>query len=907
MDGTRIIKPRHLSILHRTFRHQGQDRLCLTGLAMFDFDRPADLLSDQVLWPTIGEQLGDAAILDMAMPKVRGEVLVYGKAMAPRGDPVQALDVGVALGPVAKMIRVFGDRIWYRPQGWTDLRISDPVPFTEMPLDDTRAFGGPGYEANPVGLGFGAETATAAGHTPPLANLEHPAHPIASVDQEGMTVGLGAIDFALPQRQRKAGSYDQAWLDTDFPELAHDIDWTIFNASAPDQWINGYFAGDETFSVQGFHPDYPSDGSHLPGCRIRGFVRQKTGTGPTFYELPMMLDTIWLFPTIRKGVIAWRGLCDISDSNGLDVTDLLIAAESLDAPPRTLEHYSAVRDRRASDDDAAFDFFNDAPLMPQESPEIVAARQVEQDRLRAERREEREEKTRRMIEKALIRSSGPETGAVASPGEVEAMVRKAMEPDEFSGLLDELPAVTDQMIEAGNIDMAAIMDVGRKIGALAEEKAKEAEQLARTEQQNALAERANRSPATLAASEAALKAKLDRAVLGTGMANGFDIDTFLTGLSDAGSLDGAGADSVRAALAESGGKMAEGLYEGRRAAPEPVGPMDPLTPEMADYLGGLIRQAVAEGRSLAGRDFAGANLRGIVLADADLTKSMAERADLGGAVLSGAKADGLVLAGANLSHASLSGASLVDGNLASVYAEAADFSRANLTNCSLMKANFSGGRLEGATLENNTALEAKFHHSRSTGMRCSKSIFIEADFSGSVLDRAEFSDVLFINARFDGATFRDARFKNCFFYEPIMDRVDFEGASLDTCGMVGEKASFIGASFRAVNVQNCTFRDNDFSALDFSTAKLEASDLCGANFTDANLERASLIGAIALKANFDRARLSRANLHGTLLTDTRLTETDLRAAVLYGTDLTGAQFDETDFRDAFVSKVKMPK
>ena len=908
MEGTRIIKPQRLGVMHRTYKVANRNHLCLTGLALFDFDKPSELHTDQALWSIVAEQLGSDGYLDMAMPKLRGEVLVAGKAMAPGGQPVPALDVGLSIGPITKIVRVFGDRYWHRMQDWSQVMISDPIPFAEMPLNDTRAFGGPDYKYNPVGTGYGAASIVAAGHAAPLANFEDPAHPMTAVDQRGYPVGLGPIDFALPQRQGKAGTYDQAWLDNDFPGMARDVDWSMFNAASPDQQIEGYFSGDEPFTVQGFHPDRPSDGGRLPGLRIRGFVRQKKPEGPAFFELPMHLDTVWLFPSIRMGVVAWRGLTDVADNNGLDVTDVLLAAEALHAPPRTVDHYKAVKDRRSNPEEAAFDFFNDDPLMPIQSPEEIAARLEEQQRLRAERRDERESKTRRLLESALTVGAieDPDAAPIAitadQSAELDAMVRQALEPNEYSDLLDEMPVVTEEMIQAGRVDMAGIMDISRKIGDLAQKKADTMKAMAEQDKAQNAEEMAARPQSVIDAEQEALKTKLEQAVLGETGSGSFDIDQFLGDV-----LDEVPPQTTDRAVADAGQQMADGLYEARRASPEPVGPMEPLTPMLSDFLGALARRAMDEGRALTGRDLAGANLRAIDLHNRDLRKTLLETANLDGAVFTGAKADGIVLAGASLHRASLAGASLIGANLATVDAETADFSGTDLTRAGIMKANFGSARFQDAFIAECQAYETIFTRSRNSGMHCERGVFINADFTEAVLDGVEFVETILMTSIFRNASIRNARFKNCIFIDPVMDGADLEGTTFDTCGLIGDKASFRGTRFTASNILNSTLRGNDLSGLDFSLSKIEQSDLYGSNLAGANLERVSLAGTIAQKANFEGARLTRSNLLQTMLSEAKLGGTDLRASVLYGTELTDAQFARTDLREAFIAKTRMPR
>ena len=73
---------------------------------------------------------------DLVLTKTTTDIIVVGHAYAPGGRPVTQLSVGFRVGPVQKVLRVFGDRRWgaFGP--------SSPEPFTAMPLVYERAFGG---------------------------------------------------------------------------------------------------------------------------------------------------------------------------------------------------------------------------------------------------------------------------------------------------------------------------------------------------------------------------------------------------------------------------------------------------------------------------------------------------------------------------------------------------------------------------------------------------------------------------------------------------------------------------------------------------------------------------------------------------------------------------------------------
>src|SRR5262249_31792784 len=68
------------------------------------------------------------------------DVTVLGTAYAPGGKPAPFVDVSVSVGPVSRVLRVFGNRAWqavaFSP------RMAAPEPFTTMPITYERAYGG---------------------------------------------------------------------------------------------------------------------------------------------------------------------------------------------------------------------------------------------------------------------------------------------------------------------------------------------------------------------------------------------------------------------------------------------------------------------------------------------------------------------------------------------------------------------------------------------------------------------------------------------------------------------------------------------------------------------------------------------------------------------------------------------
>lgn len=78
---------------------------------------------------------------DLAPYKVATDVVVIGKAYAPRRSPVAQMTVGVQVGAKLKTLVVTGDRSCSHREGALPL-FTDPEPFVEMEVRYDRAYGG---------------------------------------------------------------------------------------------------------------------------------------------------------------------------------------------------------------------------------------------------------------------------------------------------------------------------------------------------------------------------------------------------------------------------------------------------------------------------------------------------------------------------------------------------------------------------------------------------------------------------------------------------------------------------------------------------------------------------------------------------------------------------------------------
>ena len=213
---------------HVQLDDDGQEVLVLMISASFEDagrDGRLDVAQEQMPVCFADEPFGDPALssnryeADVAPLKPATEVIVIGSAHAPNGAPARSVDVAVAAGPVRKALTVTGDRL--RAAGGE----SPPQPFRTMPLMWERAFGGtlPGGNCdvrNPVGIGWkGARSADPAARSE-LPNITYR----GDTGAEPRPAGFGHVGRGWQPRLALAGTYDQAWLDAQWPLPPLDFD-----------------------------------------------------------------------------------------------------------------------------------------------------------------------------------------------------------------------------------------------------------------------------------------------------------------------------------------------------------------------------------------------------------------------------------------------------------------------------------------------------------------------------------------------------------------------------------------------------------------------------------------------------------------------------------------------------------
>ncbi len=433
-----IIKPLRIGCMSKPIPDYPRSRLALTGMIGFDLLDPEVLHTEQSMWAVATSQLGDGKPIDLWVPKRNGEVLVWGKAVAPGNTPLKKMEVELRLGDIAKTLVVHGRRHWL--PGLLGGRPGEAEPFAEMPLTYSQAFGGSAYARCPIGKGHNASRRIDAGEMVELPNVELPGKPILHPDDTPLPASFMPADITWPACMPQA-TYDRHWLKHRFPAMPADFQWGAYNLAPLDQRVAGFFRGDEELRLAGFHADHPLIVSSLPGVRLRGFFRRVEDMA--LQEIPMVLDTVCLFPSALSGVLLFRGSCETIEHDGRDIAALMYACERL-GEPRPFAHYEEVFALR-SGEEAALHALSDFQLMPPFSTETRKRLDTAQDEAR-----QAEAGKRKKFDEWLPAYAGAVAG-FAVPATFFSRGGRG-----GADALPPVPRITAEDMAQGNVDLAAV-------------------------------------------------------------------------------------------------------------------------------------------------------------------------------------------------------------------------------------------------------------------------------------------------------------------------------------------------------------------------------------------------------------------------------------------------------------------
>jgi uncharacterized protein YjbI with pentapeptide repeats len=652
--------------------------------------------------------------------------------------------------------------------------------------------------------------------------------------------GFQAIDRRDAARARLAGTYDDAWLKQRWPALPADFDWGYFNAAPRDQQVDGYLAGDESFTLGGKSGEAPRVESKLPALRPRFFVRRAEGEALPFEEVRLSLDTVWLDADAGKLVLAWRGSIRVRDKHFREVEQLLAAVEMLADGPLPREAYEES-ERWAT-----------VALSEEEL--------AEREELAA-REENREAEVGDDDEATLDAAREALKAANASPA-LLAKLSDIRTIDELMSVLEREDAAPDP----------ARMEA-------AEAQAEQAKR--RFQEEHAEASEAFQDEQAPSAPGKLTRADVEARVLARESLRGQDLSSL-----DLSNLDLSGVDLEAANLrgCSLDGSLLAGARLTRADLTAVWAASRPLVLTGADLAGACLDKANLPELVAIGADFTGASLRSAKLSqarmmDCVLTQAVMEAADLGGADLSRS-----VLSRAVLAYATLPGAALVECDFAG-----ANLVKANLDHARLGNASFEHASLEGVSLHHATGDSVSMRGAGLAGANATAGQLPSADFSGASCDRA----------RFDGAILRGASFERAdgegvSFAGATLTALRATGASLPRLGADGAHAPgaiFCGADLAMGSFVGTTLDDADFSEANLTRARLHRATLKNGNLMSSKLVATDLSHVSLFRAHLEAADMTGADCRGSNLFECELFEAVLLDARFEGSNLKRTKLD----------------
>ena len=877
----KIIKPDNLALLFTPCTPGDSCCISVAAMACFSLDTTsADrLLTESELWKTVAGELGEDEALDLGHPKQRGEFLVYGACHSP--SPVRGAQVSVTVAGLQKTLNVSGRRYW-NAAGFS----SDPELFTEMRVSWANAFGGEGYELNPLGIGIVPDPDGRVA----LPQVLDPRHPLTSPKDRLEPAGVNALNPFWPQRARYMGTFDDTWHKNRWPHYPRNTNPEYFNTAPPDQRLPGFFKGDEAIRIANMHPEKPEILSVLPGLRARIFINRAVDGKESFREIEARAETVWLFPAAECGILLFRGAAQVSDETLDDLTHLMAEWEPLKSPPESLEFYhkkflETVAPEPAAPVEPPVPPEPAAPPPVPEPPPAPAPKPPEPPPLPPEM-----EKKMGELNALVAKAEAQADAACAKLGitRTELMEKYMPKPktakESDLAELEKMTVNLEQQAEAAMQKMGLTKDEAMKKILAVKQSPKDPQQAIKELKDALLGAEAKLKASGVNLQEVAAKSMpgVDPATL--------DFGTMIAGL-----------EGLAAAIPPKAAEAAP-------APPEPAAakPADEAKPAEADPAEALD-QRIKEGKDLSGLNLEGMDFSGRNLTGADFSGSLLTKAVFRGAILKGALFSGALLADADFSNARMTQATLTGVQAVGALFVAAELAGADLSGSDFSGCAFDGADLTKATLSGSLFADASLKAVRGAGMTAVQASFPKADLSGANLLRAVLTGTDFTNANLDTACLAETEASQATFDGITGKGADFSNATM-VASRAGKGTEFVDALFSGANLSRscweracltgCRMAGTVLDHADFSRVVFTHSSLLNALAREANLLKAVMTGCDLRGVNFFKASFRHARLNGCDLKDASMFGTDLYGAKIVASDTKGTDFRRAQARSA---------
>ena len=920
------IKPLDISLLFKTFEWEAEQNFAATALIGFSMDDGESMLEAD-LWKFLAEELGKDQALDFCMPKHNGEVLVYGNYYSPTNKPVTADRVGFSVGNLTKELAVIGDRYWRPVIGPTP-----PEPFITMPVDFEHAFGGKSFDSNPMGKGIDEVKLETGETVTPMPNIEDPDKLVTDTGHRPEPASFRQIDAMWPQRSSKLGTYDEKWINERAPAYPEDLDWTHFNTASPDQWMDDFFIGNESFEIANMHPDESNIKGNLPGYRVSCFINMHSDqeSEPDFKEISMRMDTVCFFPHAKKGVLIYRGTTKVTEDDGSDIKDIVIGYEWLASEKRGLEHYCQAMGNRQNESTKINYMMTTEDLIPEgvrcgfkrildsvdaPSMEMMKNMEAKGDLIKAQIEEQVEGQKQQLIKQleAAGIDPAPYLKKFDNASEID-------DPD-VKRLMDFMNSVVpgatkgNKDTKVSDIDLSKMGDLQKEMELFAESQkkkiketlAKQADELSGQEATKHAAEELRKAIQKMDEPPPLPRPHLDEVI--TQLRHNIEQakqqyhELLEKGVS-AEQLKALKIDLDVDALEKQFGDASAQLKGVYRMGAHELPKGDPPHVDCMDKKKEEFDSLFTAGQSLHDGDYAGLDLSGLDLKNIDLSFAYLEDVDLRNVKLDSANLSEAILARSNLTSASITNTNFSGANLGAIIAMDAVFTNCNFTGATLSKSNLENAVFSGCDFTDVYFLEAKLAGIELSNAKLKNAIFLDRDLSGSNFSGSDLSNGTFIDCELSGSNFSEATLFETAFISAKASCSNFANANMTNVRFV-LNSDLSGSKFTGACLDKANLRDSDLKQADFTDASINMTDFSGGVFEKAVFNRAKGERPLFIKSDLALADLSNASFYEGSMLKARLTSATLQGSNLYAVEFMGATVGGTDFSGANLDMSKL--
>lgn len=915
----KIIKPLQLSPLTRSFTYQRQHFFTIGSLMGFDLSTGKPVL-EQNVWEKVAAT-PEIQILDAGFPKPQAEVLVYGCAETPQGEPKTELLVSFTVGDLNKQLHLLGKGYWRGLPGFKQQKVDQA--FTRIPLSRELAFGGEGFADNPDGLGYKAIATETDECLYPITQVQLLNTP---AQKPGKTLPLaytGAMGIMAPQRQQYAGTYNAAYMQNAMPGLPDDFNWLFCQDALPDQrFKQATLPIGSRYQLKNLNSANPCIEGVLPSWQAIAWLlkQQDNQSKPTPHQVQLKAETLILLPNQNLGIVLYRGQIKVSRDDARDIKALMLALEDPVAP-KSDEHYIDQLKKRSDQENSWRYLLDTQPLLPVkitcgmallieqggempplDLPQMNKAKHLAEE-IQAKAIQQLEVERLSLQKKNL---DLPPIPASLLPAEWQAKI------DILQAKI--LPKKPDGSLDLAKIDFDAMKEIAPLVESVKEQEIAKIQQMLQPQLEALLLIPELKDQYSEIRKKIALllnppQPNWPRMEVNEPLNQIIEqLEKEILELKNTDLLQQHAPNKVEEAnqkLLESIKKLEETkllmadfpvkIKATYRMGAEQMSRGSPLLDSAAlNERRNQVLAAIKNHQPLPTDDLADLDLSNLNLDGADFSYCYMEGVNLSGSSLKKAKLVGAILVYAQLDKVDFSAADLSEANLGASTLTASNFYQATLTKTNFNKATLTKCQFIQANLDATQWMEAKligcnFSQASVQKLNLIDPIFTECNFTECNLSQGNFINPVFKQCNFnrviaEGTNFIKMQAEESNFVEAKLSNSRFlSGCQLDACNFSAAQLNI--ASFREASLKNSCF----------DAAHLEQADLEFANLTGASLKKANLYRANMANTNFTQAKLEDANLMEGVLYHAQVMNADLRGANLYAANLLYMKHGNTQF------------